>query len=180
MTCDGVVHDLFDVGVALVDLCVEQTRVDPVKTPDLLLDAQVLCLVIDARRAEDEAVETRHHVPLHEVKQPAGHVRRQVWTDKTDVKSGQTSGLDRQDGRQVWTDRTDVRSGQTERTSGLDKQDGRQVWTDRMDVKSGQTGRTSGLQGSNFVKKSTCPTDKWITKTTCPPQNPLVPPPKKA
>ena len=34
-------------------------------------------------------------------------------------------------------------------------------------------------QGSNFVKKSTCPTDKWITKTTCPPQNPLVPPPKK-
>ena len=23
-------------------------------------------------------------------------------------------------------------------------------------------------QGSNFVKKSTCPTDKWITKTTCP------------
>ena len=34
-------------------------------------------------------------------------------------------------------------------------------------------------QGSNFVKKSTCPTDKWITKTTCPPQNALVPPPKK-
>ena len=24
------------------------------------------------------------------------------------------------------------------------------------------------LQGSNFVKKSTCPTDKWICKTTCP------------
>ena len=23
-------------------------------------------------------------------------------------------------------------------------------------------------QGSNFVKKSTCPTDKWICKTTCP------------
>ena len=23
-------------------------------------------------------------------------------------------------------------------------------------------------QGSNFVKKSTCPTDKWIWKTTCP------------
>ena len=24
------------------------------------------------------------------------------------------------------------------------------------------------IQGSNFVKKSTCPTDKWICKTTCP------------
>ena len=24
------------------------------------------------------------------------------------------------------------------------------------------------VQGSNFVKKSTCPTDKWICKTTCP------------
>ena len=24
------------------------------------------------------------------------------------------------------------------------------------------------VQGSNFVKTSTCPTDKWICKTTCP------------
>ena len=63
-TGDGLLEDVADFGVELVDAAVEERRRDPAEAADALLDGQVALLVVAVGRSEEFAVEDARQVAL--------------------------------------------------------------------------------------------------------------------